>query len=212
MENNFTDVMSRKTDNELIKIVTIDIKKYQNAALEAAEKEISSRNLDISEKLEEYKILNEKENLRREKEESELKQKTSALNKSIASTTLRSINFIIDLFAVLAIYVCIIFVIKSATNIVSPREIILINRTTIFCAFLFYFIVTESIFQKTLGKLLTKTKVVDLNGEKPSILNIIIRTFSRLIPFDSLSYLYSLSGFHDKISKTLVIVDKHIDQ
>ena len=48
MENNFIKVMSNKTDEELIKIVTANRTKYQVLAIEAAEKEIDSRKIDAS--------------------------------------------------------------------------------------------------------------------------------------------------------------------
>jgi len=209
MEHNFKKIMSNKTDNELIKIVTIDSGKYQQLALETAKKEIELRNLDISLNISEYKIQIENENLKLKTEETQRNQKITDVNKTVARSTIRGLNFVIDLIAVLCIHILIVFIIKHTTNIVSTREIILVNRISLFSAFIFYFIVSESIYQKTIGKLLTNTKVVNLDGEKPNFMNIIIRTFSRLIPFDGISYLYSISGFHDKISKTIVVKDKN---
>jgi len=209
MENNFTKIMSVKTDNELIKIVTVDSKKYQKTALEAAKEEIALRQLDISANIAEFKIQTEKENIEREKQDLAQKQKSKEINKNIARTTLRGINFLVDLFVVIVLYLFTIFIIKNTTNIISPREIILINRTTLFCVFIFYFIIAETIFQKTIGKLLTKTKVIDLEGGKPNFLKITTRTFSRLIPLDGISYLYTINGFHDKIAKTVVVTDKY---
>ncbi len=63
-------------------------------------------------------------------------------------------------------------------------------------------------FQKTLGKFVTKTKVVKLNGEKPTNEDIITRTFCRLIPFDRISFLFVKNGIHDFLSKTKVVKDK----
>jgi uncharacterized RDD family membrane protein YckC len=62
-------------------------------------------------------------------------------------------------------------------------------------------------FQKTIGKFITKTKVVKLNGEKPESSDIISRTFCRLIPFDRVSFLFMKNGIHDFLSKTKVIKD-----
>ena len=45
--------------------------------------------------------------------------------------------------------------------------------------FVIYYI--EHKYQKTLGKIITKTKVVNLEGEKPELGDIISRTFCRLI-------------------------------
>jgi hypothetical protein len=66
------------------------------------------------------------------------------------------------------------------------------------------FSVMEFKFQKTLGKFITKTKVVN-QREKPSINDIMRRTFCRLIPFDRLSFLFMENGIHDGLSNTRVI-------
>jgi len=47
MENNFDDVMSKKSNEELIAIVTIDRFKYQESAIISAEKEVEKRNIEI---------------------------------------------------------------------------------------------------------------------------------------------------------------------
>lgn len=46
MENSFDDVMSKKTNQELIVIVSTDRSKYQEAAIIVAEREIEKRNID----------------------------------------------------------------------------------------------------------------------------------------------------------------------
>ena len=69
-----------------------------------------------------------------------------------------------------------------------------------------YFIILEYKIGRTIGKYITKTKVVTEIGEQPNLKSIIIRTFCRLIPFDSLSFLFKDGeGWHDTISKTKVI-------
>ncbi len=69
-----------------------------------------------------------------------------------------------------------------------------------------YYIVLEGIFGRTLGKLITGTKVVDGFGYKPSLGNIIGRNFARLIPFDAFTYLGATSrGWHDSLSGTYVV-------
>ena len=45
MENNFDNVMSKKTNEELINIVKVDFNKYQSAAIESANKEIILSNI-----------------------------------------------------------------------------------------------------------------------------------------------------------------------
>jgi len=48
MTQDFSETMSNRTDEELIKIVTVDRNDYQTEAVEAAEKEIKTRNIDAT--------------------------------------------------------------------------------------------------------------------------------------------------------------------
>ena len=197
----FTDLMSKKTNDELIQLVTIEYDKYQPLAIETAKNEIKSRNIDIKKIEQLNEIHKEKiaiQNLKKT-------QKQKDVLKNIANSTLRSINCIIDIVAIFLIYISVVYIIQKLFNIISTREILFVNRTTVLVVFILYFILAENMFQKTLGKVITKTKVVNLDGEKPNFVDITVRTFSRLIPFDGISYLYSISGFHDKLSKTIVI-------
>ena len=62
MENKFTIVMSKKTDNELISILTIEKENYQSEAIEAAEAEVKSRKLsdreiEIANQVNEEKVI-----------------------------------------------------------------------------------------------------------------------------------------------------------
>lgn len=69
-----------------------------------------------------------------------------------------------------------------------------------------YFIVTESIFQRTVGKLITGTKVVMADGSKPGFGTIILRTLCRLIPFEAFSFIGDNAyGWHDNFSNTYVV-------
>ena len=71
--------------------------------------------------------------------------------------------------------------------------------------FLYYFSF-ELFSGQTPGKMVTKTTVVKKNGVKANFINIMIRSFCRLIPFDSLSYLFGTeNGFHDVCSSTRLI-------
>ena len=52
-----------------------------------------------------------------------------------------------------------------------------------------YYILFESFFQRTLGKMITGTKVVSTTGGKAGFGAILGRTFSRLIPFEVFSFM-----------------------
>ncbi|MFN8206847.1 MAG: RDD family protein [Bacteroidales bacterium] len=82
----------------------------------------------------------------------------------------------------------------------------LLNYLFGFCIYMVYYSTLEFAFGRTIAKYITKTKVVDENGRKPSIGKILIRTLCRFIPFEAFSFLGSDNiGWHDEISKTRVI-------
>lgn len=75
-----------------------------------------------------------------------------------------------------------------------------------FSILILYYTIFEGVAQISLGKLVTGTVVVDMEGKKPSFGMVLGRSFSRLIPFDGLSFLGSSAiGWHDTISKTRVV-------
>ncbi|MDW3647965.1 MAG: RDD family protein [Bacteroidia bacterium] len=72
-------------------------------------------------------------------------------------------------------------------------------------AFLYY-AMFEIIFEKTPGKFLTKTKVVNLQGGKAETKDILLRSIIRYVPFEAFSFLGdSAIGWHDSWSKTRVV-------
>lgn len=69
-----------------------------------------------------------------------------------------------------------------------------------------YYTITETYFSRSIGKLVTKTIVVNIDGSKPDSSKIIKRSLCRLIPFDGLTFLRTPSrGWHDSISETYVV-------
>ncbi|MBK3517344.1 RDD family protein [Carboxylicivirga marina] len=68
-----------------------------------------------------------------------------------------------------------------------------------------YYTLMESLTGRTIGKLLTKTKVVDEDGNKPSFGTAFIRSLCRIVPFDGLSFLFAGKGWHDAWSNTTVV-------
>ncbi|MCW3160078.1 RDD family protein [Chryseobacterium oryctis] len=67
-----------------------------------------------------------------------------------------------------------------------------------------YYILMEYYLGKTIAKYITGTKVISIDGNNPTIGQIVGRTFSRLVPFDALSFLGE-NGWHDSWSDTRVI-------
>ncbi|KAF2515808.1 RDD family protein [Flavobacterium salilacus subsp. salilacus] len=69
-----------------------------------------------------------------------------------------------------------------------------------------YYGIFETTSSRTLGKLITGTKVVCYDGTKPDAGTIGIRTLCRFIPFEVFSFLgTNARGWHDSLSKTYVV-------
>lgn len=93
----------------------------------------------------------------------------------------------------------------------------LLNRFTaidiniLYLIFPLYYILFENFLQRTPGKYISKTIVVNDYGEKPSFKTIIIRTLVRYIPLEAFSCLDDYSrGWHDKWSNTYVIKESYL--
>lgn len=72
--------------------------------------------------------------------------------------------------------------------------------------FIYYFGM-EFIWGLTIGKLVTRTKLISITSDNISFLQVLVRTLSRLIPLEPLSILFSKTGrtWHDILSKTMVV-------
>lgn len=59
---------------------------------------------------------------------------------------------------------------------------------------------------RSIGKYITKTKIVLEDGSSPTSIDYLKRSFSRMIPFEAFSFLGSEGrGWHDSISNTYVV-------
>lgn len=73
-------------------------------------------------------------------------------------------------------------------------------------AYLSYYVFFESVFGRTVGKLVTGTKVVDQNGQLPSTGTIFMRSITRLVPFEAFSFFGDEGrGWHDRWTNTYVV-------
>jgi uncharacterized RDD family membrane protein YckC len=73
-----------------------------------------------------------------------------------------------------------------------------------------YYLLSEAVLGGSPAKFLTKTRVIDYNGAKPSFKKITIRTLLRLVPFEAVSF-FTSDGWHDKWSETLVVKEESLD-
>lgn len=120
----------------------------------------------------------------------------------IANVYDRLLNFIVDtlICAVLA-FIVIRLLKQNSHNLTSLMVVCL-------AVYFSYYFLLESLFQITVGKLVTKTKIADnITLFQPSLLKILIRTLSRFIPFEFVSFFYIKNNLflHDKISGTTLL-------
>ena len=199
MENEFTQVMSERTDEELIKIVTVERQNYQPLAVEAAEREIEKRNIDPN-------------TYERVKEQvAAVHVQKTATNSGIVGSDIRFVHYIVDVIASYILVIVVFFLLGIFFPFEDEALLGFFSIIMFFGSFFGYYFVMELQFQKTLGKFITKTKVVNKYGEKPTTSELVARTFCRFIPFDNFSFLFTKNGFHDSLSSTKVVRDT-VDQ
>jgi len=195
MTKDFKDVMSQKTDEELITIVTIRRNDYQTIAVEAAEEEIKIRGIETT-KAEEIK--------------NDIVEKLNVQNKFDSrkvNSLIRLINHLIDSIAILIIFLILDFFVGLFFNAINVFRTILLNYILLGIIFFGYYIFMEFKYQKTFGKQITGTKVLRSDGERAQMGDIVARTLCRLIPLNRISFLFTPNGFHDRLSNTTIVKD-----
>lgn len=197
MKQDFTKVMSKRTDEELIEIVNVKRDSYQPEAVEAAEKELQKRQVNPD----------QIEKVKQELTEKETKKKEFDSSKVTSWT--RLIHFIVDLIGFFLIAMILSLVVGLLVPTSDQTTIGLIGYLLMLVSFFLYYVFMEYKYQKTIGKFLTKTKVVMSDGSKPELNEIFIRTACRLIPLDRISFLFTRNGFHDRLSNTTVIKEEN---
>ena len=69
-----------------------------------------------------------------------------------------------------------------------------------------YYLFFEGIFKTTLGKIITKTKIIRSNGDPIAFTDVLIRTSCRLVPMEQLSFLFGKKVvWHDSVSDTRLV-------
>lgn len=129
---------------------------------------------------------------------------------SIASNGQRFVNYIVDRIVVRILFYSSgsLFGFMNASSSIYFITTILLFIGFLFFLFFGYFWLCESVFGgRTLGKLLSGTKVVDEEGYQPSSLSILGRSLARIVPLEPLSIFFNNDGtmWHDQWSGTLVI-------
>jgi uncharacterized RDD family membrane protein YckC len=105
------------------------------------------------------------------------------------SRWLRLANFVIDYIAMIVSVGLLFFIIgmiageDGITGLESTPDIVFGV-----IMFLVYYLPLEALGGRTVGKLVTGTKIVTEEGTKPSFRQVFGRTLSRLVPFEPLSF------------------------
>ena len=134
-----------------------------------------------------------------------------------ATTGQRFANFIIDVTIYYAFNVIVAYILAYSMVISGkdPEEIRALFKNTLFVytlALANYFVIysfVESVSKgRSLGKLITRTKVVTNDLQPIGWKEGMIRTLCRMIPFEPFSMLNGVA-WHDSMSKTIVIKKQH---
>ena len=115
----------------------------------------------------------------------------------------RILHFYIDAFFIAAFTFITLILIEITKGYIS------LNRYVIYgIVYVSYYIVMESLFSASIGKYVTKTRIVFHDSRLPKLAWVIIRTISRFIPFEAVSILFTKDNimWHDSLSKSEVIL------
>ncbi|GGF05115.1 Uncharacterized membrane protein YckC, RDD family [Chishuiella changwenlii] len=130
-----------------------------------------------------------------------------AVGEHKANKGLRFLNYLIDLVAVIFILAIVLITISftsEALGLTISEESILFDLFIYVLVVIIYFLIEFVTKGRSLGKLITGTKVVMIDGTEPTTKDYFVRNLCRIIPFDAFTFLGE-NGWHDKISKTTVV-------
>ena len=195
---NFQELMREKSDEELLKIVTLLRFDYQPEAVATAEEELKNRNITFE--------IPSKQTIPTD---------VSIVEYAYAYKA-RFWEYLIDY---IVLYIISFFIGLAAALIgISNDTWLLILGVGAY--FLYYFLMESYNKGKTIGKILLKTHVVDISGNYATKKGILIRSLCRFIPFEIFSFIFGgkwengnvTGNWHDKISKTYVVYDAKIQE
>jgi uncharacterized RDD family membrane protein YckC len=138
----------------------------------------------------------------------------------LASTGQRFANYLIDILVFYA--VIFVFGIVAGVALVNSDSLsqgatdedvqaamggIFLLYAFVFAFLFLYYTLLEGSKGKTLGKMVTKTRVVREDGEPMTYGKAFLRTLCRLVPFEALSIFFGAQMWHDKWTGTVVVKD-----
>ncbi len=136
----------------------------------------------------------------------------------LASGTKRFFNMIIDYIVFYILATVFVFMSALVGAMFFPEETAGVfdegNQSQfwmyvlIYMSYVLYYTILESATGRTIGKLITGTRVVDKAGKVPALGVIFRRSLSRIVPFEAFSFLGNARGWHDAWTDTWVIEKK----
>ena len=127
---------------------------------------------------------------------------------------LRILDLVVDLVCIQLVIYLLAFFLGGVFGILQRRGAAVGGlRALIFVVFLAgvfaYYFIFEYRLGKTPGKFLTRTRVVTGEGGAPGRRAILVRTATRFIPFEWVSFIQKKPvGWHDSLSGTMVVEDR----
>jgi uncharacterized RDD family membrane protein YckC len=111
----------------------------------------------------------------------------------------RFVNFLIDII--------VIGVIEGGVNFgLAAAELGDIGGYVDLAVFAGYYVAMEGLTGRTLGKMVTGTRVIrQVDFRKPTLADLALRTAIRIIPFEAFSALWGAQMWHDRWSKTRTV-------
>ncbi len=132
-------------------------------------------------------------------------------NPVLASTGKRFLNYLIDIiiFYVLAVFILAALFYNDDYTYTTSNDFYsqLLIRLIAFALFAAFYFLFEILFKgRTIGKFITGTKAVNYDGSEMEPKTILLRSLSRVVPFEPFSALGNpCYPWHDKWTRTCVI-------
>jgi len=125
----------------------------------------------------------------------------------LASTGKRFLNYLIDIIIYYVLLFCfgIFLAVTGRSEFASEDNNTFQLYLSVFAIYVAYFSLFELVFKgRTIGKLLTGTKVVNEDGSDPTAKTYFLRALSRIVPFEPFSA-FGGRPWHDRWTRTYVI-------
>ncbi len=131
---------------------------------------------------------------------------------SLASKGLRFANYLIDLIIIRVFTFGIGFILGPFFLLSDDPTTYFISIIIDLIIFILFYSLQEYLFNgRTIGKFITGTQVVSIEGNEPDFGTYLLRSLCRLVPFEAFSFLGE-TGWHDAWSKTRVVIKRDFEQ